>query len=189
MSHATLRADAARNRELVLDAAGRLFRERGLDVTMHEIADEAGVGVGTVSRRFHSKDELVAALVEQRMDRLLDVLRRGVQQLDDDPWDAFATAFTDAVELHVQDRGFIEALAAQDRCLPPSDAQRAELIGLLDQLVAGASAVGAIRSDLRATEIPELACMVSRAGASAAGPGSSDTWRRACQVVLDGLRA
>ena len=186
---APLRADAARNRELVLEAAGRLFRTHGLDVTMQQVADEAGVGVGTVCRRFRTKDDLVAALVEQRMERLLARLRDGIDQLDDDPWRAFASAFADSVELHVRDRGFIEALAAREQCAPPSDAQRTELLDLLTRLVEGARAAGAVRADLRAEEIPELACMVSRAGASAAGPASSGAWVRACEVVLDGMRA
>ncbi len=186
---APLRADAARNRELVLEAAGRLFRARGLDVTMQEIADEAGVGVGTVCRRFRSKDDLVAALVARRIEGLLARLRAGVDALDADPWGAFAATFSDVVELHVRDRGFIEALAARERCTPPSDAQRGQLLDLLGQLVDGARYAGVVRADLRAAEIPELACMVSRAGASAAGGAESDAWVRACELVLDGMRA
>src|SRR3954470_9703696 len=52
-----LRADAERNRQRLLDAAAELFRERGLDATLDDIADRAGVGVGTAYRRFASKDD------------------------------------------------------------------------------------------------------------------------------------
>lgn len=189
-AHAPLRADAARNRERVLEAAARLFREHGLDVTMREVAEEAGVGVGTVSRRFSSKDELVAALVEQRFERLLALLRGAAARMEVDPWGAFAQVFTDAVELHVRDRGFIEAIAdARADAGRACTARRGELLAVLEEIVARAIAAGVVRADLTATDIPQLACMVSRTSASTAGPIQPDAWRRACEVVLDGMRA
>lgn len=54
-----LRADAARNRQLIIDAARELFAEEGIDVTLDDVARRAGVGVGTVYRRFASKEELI----------------------------------------------------------------------------------------------------------------------------------
>ena len=60
--------DAARNRARILAAARELFAERGLEVTMDEIARHAGVGVGTVYRRFRQRSELIEALFEQRID-------------------------------------------------------------------------------------------------------------------------
>jgi AcrR family transcriptional regulator len=170
----------------VLDAASRLLRERGLDVTMQEIADEAGVGVGTVCRRFRTKDELVAALVDERIERLLAILRRGLEQMDDDPWQAFSGAFTAAVELHARDRGFSEALAATGSDCRPAPP---ELRELLDAILARAIDEGVVRPDLTAVEIPQLACMVSHTGASAAGPAAQGAWRRTCEIVLDGMRA
>jgi len=56
------RSDARRNMERVLRAARELFAERGVDVTMEEVARHAGVGVGTIYRRFPSKDQLFAAV-------------------------------------------------------------------------------------------------------------------------------
>ncbi|HEX7609109.1 MAG TPA: helix-turn-helix domain-containing protein, partial [Solirubrobacteraceae bacterium] len=57
-----LRRDAERNRQRVLAAARELFAERGLDVTLDDIARGAGVGVGTVYRRFPDKEQLIDAL-------------------------------------------------------------------------------------------------------------------------------
>ncbi len=182
----TLRRDAARNRQRVLDAASALLRERGLDVTMQEIADAAGVGVGTVCRRFRTKDDLVAALVRQRLERLLEILQDGIAAMDDDPWAAFADSFTASVELHANDRGFNEAVAASGvACSAPPE----QLSAMLDELVRRAIEAGVVRADLTAQEIPQLACMVSRAGGSAIGPVDDDAWRRACAIVLDGMRA
>lgn len=187
----TLRADAARNRELVLEAAERLLRERGLDVTVQEIADEAGVGVGTVMRRFRGKDELVAALVEARMEALLTIVERAIEASEEEPWDAFAAAFTDAVELHVRDRAFMEAVEGSH----VETSRQAELgvhvRELLAQLVGRGIEAGVVRDDLTVADVPQLACMVSRAscGSGSDACTSEDGWRRTCAIVLDGMRA
>ena len=62
-----LRADAERNRRRLLEAATQLFCERGLDVGVAEIAERAGVGRGTLFRNFPSKEDLIAAIVVERM--------------------------------------------------------------------------------------------------------------------------
>ena len=62
-----LRKDAAPNRERLLAAAGELFAEHGLAVTLNDIAHHAGVGVGTAYRRFANKEEVIDALFEQRL--------------------------------------------------------------------------------------------------------------------------
>ncbi|MEU7765162.1 helix-turn-helix domain-containing protein [Nocardia sp. NPDC049190] len=67
---ATTRADARRNRARVLAAAQRAFAERGVSVSLAEVARRAGVGAGTVYRHFPTKSELLEAVVQQRVDRL-----------------------------------------------------------------------------------------------------------------------
>src|SRR3954470_11976067 len=80
-----LRADAERNRQRLLDAAAELLRERGLDVTPHDIAHHAGVGVGTAYRRFPSKDDLIDALFEQQLGRIIEVADAAAAH--EDPWE------------------------------------------------------------------------------------------------------
>ena len=70
-SSRTPRADAVRNRQRVLDAAVRVFAERGTDATLNDVAHEAGVGVGTVYRKFTDKDALLDALFEIKIDQLV----------------------------------------------------------------------------------------------------------------------
>ena len=65
-----LRADARRNLDRILEAAADAFAELGPDVTMDEIARRAGVGHGTVFRRFPTKDGLRAAVLRVRLDEL-----------------------------------------------------------------------------------------------------------------------
>ena len=59
-SRRRLRADAARNRERTLEAAAELFAERGMEATLNDVAHHAGLGIGTVYRRFPNKQALVA---------------------------------------------------------------------------------------------------------------------------------
>src|SRR3954449_7210470 len=68
-----LRADAERNRQRLIDAAREVFAERGLDATLDDIADHAGVGVGTAYRRFPSKDDLIDALFEQELAGIVEL--------------------------------------------------------------------------------------------------------------------
>src|SRR5215211_2698241 len=66
-----LRVDAARNRELIIAAAAAVFAERGLDAATAEIAHRAGVGEATLFRRFPTKDDLIDAIIETRMEELV----------------------------------------------------------------------------------------------------------------------
>src|SRR5438270_6695856 len=79
-----LRKDAERNRRRILDAAAELFAERGLGVTLNDIAHHADVGVGTVYRRFPDKDVLIDALFEERVEEMIALAEEALQ--DADPW-------------------------------------------------------------------------------------------------------
>ncbi len=68
-----LRADAARNRRALLKAARACFARKGIGAQMDEVADLAGVGVGTLYRHFPRKSDLVAALLAERLQRLVDL--------------------------------------------------------------------------------------------------------------------
>ncbi|MFP5380306.1 MAG: TetR/AcrR family transcriptional regulator, partial [Vicinamibacteria bacterium] len=103
-----LRADAERNRRHILEAAAAAFADGGLDVPVAEIARRAGVGAGTLFRRFPTKDDLVIAIVEQRID---DIAARFEEALaDPDPWAGFAECMEAAVAMQVRDRGVLEAV-------------------------------------------------------------------------------
>src|SRR5579863_4602175 len=81
-----LRRDAVRNRQRILKAASEVFTELGLEVSLDEVARHAGVGVGTVYRRFGTKEDLVAALFEDRVDSIANLAERAIQEPD--PWTA-----------------------------------------------------------------------------------------------------
>ena len=79
-----LRKDAERNRQRIIDAAREVFAERGLGVSLDDIARHAGVGVGTVYRRFPDKEQLIDALFDERLDAIAARAESATEIAD--PW-------------------------------------------------------------------------------------------------------
>src|SRR5262249_56026858 len=92
-----LRRDAERNRQRILEAARTGFAERGLSITLDEIAKLAGVGVGTVYRRFPNKELLIDALFEDRIGEVAAAAEEALT--DDDGWRALTTVLERSVHL------------------------------------------------------------------------------------------
>jgi AcrR family transcriptional regulator len=179
-----LRADALRNRRRVLDAAAAAFAEGGLDVGVAEIARRAGVGPGTIFRRFPTKDDLIAAIIEQRIEEFL--ARADEAGEADDPGEAFRRFFLDLTEQHVRDRGLLDAVGMRFGLDPRLQELRGRLFERFEQVLERAQEAGAIRADLRAPDIGALSC----AAASVPAPLLSaypDVWRRYAGVLLDGM--
>jgi AcrR family transcriptional regulator len=89
MTRPAVRADARANRERLIAAAHEVFRERGIDAEMKEIAERAGVGIGTIYRNFPTKDDLFAALVRELIERIQEILSAAA--VIDDPVEAIHT--------------------------------------------------------------------------------------------------
>jgi AcrR family transcriptional regulator len=146
-----LRADAERNRRRLLDAAEEMFSERGLDVGVAEIAARAGVGRGTLFRNFASKEDLIAAIVGERM---ADATARGRELLDaPDPGAALFEFLGEIVGRQQTDRALFEAVA--DTFLANSAIATAytDFVGVLEQLVVRAQNAGAVRDDVGALDL------------------------------------
>ena len=103
-----LRKDAERNRRRILEAAAEVFGERGLGATLDAVAERAGVGVGTVYRRFPDKEALVDALFEERIDEVRRIALEAAGIAD--PWAALTTFFERALEMHCHDRALKELM-------------------------------------------------------------------------------
>jgi AcrR family transcriptional regulator len=146
-----LRADAERNRRRLLDAAEAIFSERGLDVGVAEIAARAGVGRGTLFRNFATKDDLIAAIVVERM---REVTEQGQALLD--AADAGAALFellNEMVGRQQTDRALFAAVADTFLANEEIAAAYAELVGVLERLVGRAQAAGALRPDVGALDL------------------------------------
>jgi AcrR family transcriptional regulator len=182
----TMRADARRNREAVLTAARERFGECGLECQMEDVARSAGVGVGTVYRHFPTKDDLFAALVRDRFERMA---ARATQALaEDDPWQAFCDLMRDAAELQVRDRALSEFLGSQPQ-LGQHAAAESGLADLTAELISKAQRAGGMRKDAVVEDVPTLICGLGAVTAGAAGNMPEMNWERYVEIMLDGLRA
>jgi AcrR family transcriptional regulator len=146
-----LRADAARNRIRLIEAATTLFRERGLEVSVTEIAEAAGVGRATLFRNFASKEDLIAAIVAERMHEACERGRELLVELDSD--EALFEFLSELVSRQQLDRAVTDAI--DDTWLAREEIRgaHAELVGVLDQLVRGAQREGTVRQDIGAMDV------------------------------------
>jgi AcrR family transcriptional regulator len=180
-----LRRDAERNRQRVLRAAAEVFRERGLDATLDDVARRAGVGVGTVYRRFPDKEILVGELFQERIDALVAAAEKACDARD--PWDGFLSYLEYVATTMAEDAGLRQMLLfatyGRDRvaCL------REQVRPAVVRLVTRAQQAGALRADFSATDVPMLAAMLATA-AEYAAPVQPGLWRRYLALLLDGLR-
>ncbi|WP_316769069.1 TetR/AcrR family transcriptional regulator [Streptomyces sasae] len=180
-----LRADAERNRLRILAAAREVFAERGLDVTIDDIARHAGVGVGTAYRRFTNREQLVEAVFEEGAGHLIALAEQALTH--EDPWDGFVQFFLATAEDFAEDRGlreaFLEGLHGKIRVA----AARDRLIPAVSALIARAQQAGQLRGDLEPTDFPLLQLMLG-AVTEHSQTVAPAVWRRYLVLLLDGLR-
>jgi AcrR family transcriptional regulator len=181
-----LRKDAARNRQLILDSARELFADRGLGVTLNDIAHHAGVGVGTVYRRFPDKAQLIDGLFEQRLEELVGLAEAAIE--DSDPWRGLTGFLERALELLASDRGFKELVLGSPGGLERAARIRQRMLPLASVLVQRARAAGQLRADIEPQDIPIVQLMLSTVIDAAHGV-QPELWRRYLDIVLQGLRA
>jgi AcrR family transcriptional regulator len=180
-----LRADALRNRRRILDAAAEAFSEGGLDVGVAEIARRAGVGAGTLFRRFPTKEDLIFAIIEERTVELVAAGREALEE--DDPALALRGFMFAGAEMQVRDRGFFDAAITRVNTEARLRELRDEMMEIAGELLRRAQAAGTVRDDVEPQDLPLLMC----AGASAAAPmhgAVPELWRRYVGLILDGLR-
>jgi len=180
-----LRADAERNRLRILDAAQRVFAVRGLQASLDDVAREAGVGVGTVYRRFADKDELVEALFSSRIDAV--VCGAHVAAESPEAWAGLVRFLEERLCEQVSDRGLTEVLLSSQRGRQSVIKHKARLVAAVEGLVARCHAAGVLRPGIAATD---LACLQVMLGAvHDRVPAEPEVWRRYLSLFLDGLRA
>ena len=180
-----LRADAERNRRRILDAARETFADHGLGVGVDTIARAAGCGVGTLYRRFPTKEDLLLAIVEDRVCALTEELA-AVGAREQDPWDAFAAA-TEAFAAGIaRDRAFFQLFQQAGAPIPGDDARRRTLEALTPFLRRGQEA-GVVRADVVVADVPAL-CGVAARIPQWRLEREPELWRRYLAIVLDGLR-
>ncbi len=180
------RKDAARNRQRILDAAKELFAERGLTVTLHDIAARAGVGVGTIYRHFPDKKPLIDAIFEEHLAELTALFEQAIA--NPDPWESIVWVHEQMLENQARNRGLKELLLGTTPQAPDRARQfRAQLHPLAAQLVERGQAAGVVRSDAETQDFGLLQTMVG-AVMDAAAEVDPNLWRRYYTIALQGLR-
>ncbi len=179
-----LRRDAELNRLRILAAAREVFRERGVAATLNDVAHYAGLGVGTVYRRFSDKEELVDALFADMVNTVETYAREALEH--EDAWTGLVTALERVCEIQALDRGLREVMLGTGRG-PQRQAQMAARVApLVDRLVEKAQAQGTLRPDLLPSDLPVLQLMIA---AVTDHIGQPELWRRYLTLVVDGMRA
>jgi AcrR family transcriptional regulator len=169
----------------VIAAAKKLFAEEGLDAQMPDVAKAANVGVGTVYRHFPTKDDLIAALVAERFERLAQKALEALQT--EDAWEGISDFSRFAAQIQADDRGLCEVMGSRPEVMDAA-ARAAGLPELCEQLVKRAQRSGRLRRDLTWEDIPMIACGLGRITQASVGP-TTGRWPRLVEIILDGLRA
>ncbi|MFC4942863.1 TetR/AcrR family transcriptional regulator [Pseudonocardia sp. GCM10023141] len=193
-----LRRDAQQNLDRVLERASRVFAERGLGVALADIAAEAGVGVGTLYRRFPDKDELILAVYQEKMHAAVGKSEQA--SVASDPGAAFRWLIEAGAADFASDRGFRELVLGGlteslgwARSGPPTaltaaiDRMNASVSGYLAVLIERAKVAGALRPDVEPTDVQLINAAVQAivGFASDARPGIE---QRMISMILEGLQ-
>ncbi|EGX55374.1 TetR family transcriptional regulator [Streptomyces zinciresistens K42] len=209
--------DAQRNLEHVLRAAREVFGELGYGAPMEDVARRARVGVGTVYRRFPSKDVLVRRIAEEETSRLTDQARAALGQ-EDEPWSALSRFLRTSVasgagrllppqvlRVGVAEEGRDDARVPQQRIQPgagelrlvpdqaavapvdPVAAGTAALLDVVGQLVERARAAGELRADVSVSDVLLVIATAAPSLPDAAQQAAASA--RLLDILLEGLRS
>ncbi|SFK79344.1 DNA-binding transcriptional regulator, AcrR family [Amycolatopsis sacchari] len=177
------RADARRNVARLVDAAREALAEVGIEVTAHEIARRAGVGIGTFYRRLSSREALLEAVLTDLLDEMTALAEDALT--DPDPWAGFARFAHDYVRLRATSCGVREALGgtALDLAAPLARIRRR-----LRELVERAQRAGVLRPDVGWRDVAFLLAAVLPGDHTLGLVTPKGQWRRNLGLTLDGLR-
>jgi len=180
-----MRADAARNRERILEAARRLMAEQGGETEMTDIAHAAGVGVGTLYRRFPDKNALITELVREKFFELRALMQEEIAKREISARERLDNYIRAACEVQGKDRGLYEAMNSASAEHAAIARETPGLIDALEQLVAEARDEGTVRADLTWEDVVMCTCALGHITQIEEDlPG---TVARLLEIQLDGI--
>ena len=184
----SLRADAQRNRAALLAAARAVFAEQGLDASLDQIARRAGVGIGTLYRRFPTRADLIEAVFVDRMAAYVGAAEDA--ESEPEPWQAFRTYVLRVLSLQAEDRAVADLLVTTS--VTPSgeleELARARGLRATIRIVERARSSGEMRADFTHQDMVLL--LMANAGlVHRTADAAPHSWERHAAFVLDGLRA
>jgi AcrR family transcriptional regulator len=175
------RADARRNLRLLVEAAQEAVAEVGVEVTAHDIARRAGVGIGTFYRRVPSREALLDAVLIETVEDILGIARAAV---DAEPWEGFRTFARRYVQLRAASCGLNATLGGAATPLEPWLGRLRELFR---QMVARAQDAGVMRADVTWQDVAFLLSSVLPDQHTIGLTAGENQWRRNLDILLDGL--
>ncbi len=176
-----LRRDAVRNYQRILDAARDVLGESGADASMEEIAARAGVGVGTVYRRFASKDALIDELLRLALAQLVNAADQALTRTDGRGLHELLRALGQSFADHARYAGLL-----LER---PADAISSRRIAAaIEELTRRAGAAGTVHRNVTAVDVVAL-ILAMRGLVQAAGDAAPADWQRFLDIHLAGMRA
>jgi len=181
-----LRKDAERNRLRIIASAREVFRERGFEATLDDVAHHAGLGVGTVYRRFPNKEQLIESMFAERMSEIIELAKKTLE--DPDPWHGFVAFLEQVAESMANDRGMHDIMVSTAFGHEQIARVRDQLMPLGTEIVQRAKESGELRADF---EVEDVVVLLKMCGAVATyvehmSPG---IWRRYFTLLIDSLRA
>jgi AcrR family transcriptional regulator len=177
-------AEAERNDRLVLDAAREVFAAQGAGAPIAAVAERAGVGMGSLYRRYGSKTELLRRLCTLAMEQAIDAAEAGLAEAD--PWEGLAGYVRTCVGFR---SGALAPLAGAIETTPEMWETSRRGRELLAAIVARAHRDGGLRLDVTPLDVMWLIELFSRCGAAPASAEDDSARRRLLAIALDGLRA
>ena len=184
----SLRIDAERNRSRILEAAQADFAQGGLSVPLEDVAMHAGVGIATLYRRFPTREALIAACFERRLEEYARAAEEALGAPD--AWSGFRAYAERVCSMQAADRGFNDVLTRSfaNAHAQTLEAHRKRGYELSVRLIERAQAEGRLRSDF----VPEdlvLMLMANAGVVQAAGRAAPEAWKRLLGLLLDGFRS
>ena len=167
--------DAERNRQRILATAREVFAEQGLDVPMEDLARQAGVGVGTLYRRYPNRADLIVAVFADKMRDYAEAAQQALA--DPDPWSGFCAYVERTCAMQAGDRGFTTVLTKTFPTARQLEADRDRAFADFRALVERAKAAGKLRADFVAEDMP-LFLMANAGVLSTTADAAPNAWRR-----------
>jgi AcrR family transcriptional regulator len=180
------RKDAERNRAAIVRAGRELFRSRGVDAPLEQVARAAGVGIGTLYRHFPSRTDLLDAVATEAVTEHLAIAEAALAI--DDPWDAFCHYLIETGALEAADRALNDLLSIRLPRARSADALVRRALEAAGTLLRRAQDAGRLRPDVTTEDLVFVRWANTRILA-ATGSVAPEVWRRHLALLLDGLRA
>jgi len=175
-----LRADAEQRRQALLCAAASVFLDEGLEAPLESVARRAGVGIATLYRRFPTRDALVEAVFEAKMARYADRVEAALAQAEAEPWAAFAAYARDISAMQIADPAFGAVMLRPMQGSELFSGEHDRALCAARRLVSRAREAGAVRADLRETD---LYVLIASTAALVSEPGPVAAEEAACRLV------